>query len=190
MSKHSYPSDSFDQLATPSGRVGAHRAQRPGPGPWRVFAWAAVAVLVLTTIGILAIQTISGRIEWFPQDDVLPSVSFSPSAEESVIDTSAIVVVLNGSDQSGAEEQLRQKLLAAGWSSSHVLSAKSETPFDKTTVFYQSDADRAAAAGVAGLIGGAELVLDTSQGSAAASEAAVTELTVVIGADYGAQQAE
>lgn len=191
MSKSNYPSDSFDRLGSPSGRVGAHRAEKPGPSGWRIFWWAVLATLVLTFLGIITIQTISGRIEWFPQNQALPSISIDESepGEDSVIDTSVIVLVLNGSSQTGVEEQFRQELLANGWESSLVLSGQSSTPFDLTTVFYRSEADRAAAAGVAGLLGGAELVLDNSASGDAASDDEVRELTVVIGADYGSQGA-
>ncbi|GAA1994817.1 hypothetical protein GCM10009777_33310 [Microbacterium pumilum] len=145
---------------------------------WVVLLWAAVATIVLVVLGIFGTLLASGRIELFPTPQ--PTVTPVPTVEP-VVDTSYEVVILNATPQDGLATQMKDVVVAAGWPIDNVLASEAGSDdFPETTVYYLAPEDQAAAAGLAGVIGGALVVQsDTYQ----PADPAVPQLTVVIGLD-------
>lgn len=154
---------------------------------WVVFLWAAVATLVLIVAGIFATLVMSGRVSLTPDAQPTPT----PTATvEPVVDTSYDILVLNATPESGLATQVKDTLVAAGWSAEDINASEAgTTDFAETTVYYAFPGDEAAAAGVAELLGGARLeqsdfyqpVDDAATSDVDESQAA--QLTVVIGLD-------
>ncbi|MDU0346523.1 LytR C-terminal domain-containing protein [Microbacterium sp. KSW2-29] len=188
MARSTFPRDRFDDLPDSTGRVGAHRAERPRLRGWIVFLWAAIATLVLIIVGIFGSLVASGRISFGADDVPAPTVSAEPTTP-AVVDTSYSVVVLNGTGQDGLAASVRDQIVAAGWSGDTVETGDSDTTdFAQTTVYYLRDADAAAAQGLAQTIGGAEVAQSdflqpTDDPNTPDDESAVKRLVVVIGLD-------
>jgi hypothetical protein len=175
--KTSFPRDRFDDLPD-AARVGAHRAENPRMRAWLVLLWAVVATIVLITIGIFGTLIASGRIELFPA----PVPVATPQATvEPVVDTTYDVVILNATPEEGLATQLKDVLVEAGWPTDNVTAGEAGSQdFPETTVFYLAPEDEAAAAGLAGVIGGAKIAQsDVYQPADAESK----QLTIVIGLD-------
>ncbi|MGZ0713082.1 LytR C-terminal domain-containing protein (plasmid) [Coraliomargarita sp. W4R53] len=177
MPETSVAKDRFDDLPE-SGRIGAHRAENPHMRGWVVLLWAAVATIVLITVGIFGTLIASGRIEFAPEP--APTVAATPEVE-AIVDTSYDVVILNATPERGLATQLKDDVVAAGWADETVTASEAGSEdFPETTVYYLNDEDEAAAAGLAGVIGGA-LVAQTDVYQPAAENE--KQLTVVIGVD-------
>jgi hypothetical protein len=176
----SNPKDRFDDLPVTSGRVGAHRAENPRMRGWVVFAWAVVATIVLVVVGIFGSLIVSGRIVLFPEP--VPTAAPTPEVTP-VLDTSYTVVVLNATGQSGLASTIKDQLVGAGWSADSVFASQAGADFAETTVYYPIETDEAAALGLADLVGGARVELNT-QYLQGADPATAHQLTLVIGQDY------
>ena len=190
MPRSTSPRDRFDDLPDGDGRVGAHRAERPRSRGWLVFLWAALATIVLIVVGIFGVLVASGRISLSSDPEPTPTVAeTTPPA----IDTSYSVVVLNGTADEGLAGNLRDQIVALGWSGDAVQTGDSDTTdFATTTVYYKSSADEQAALGLAAAIGSAEVAQSdflqpTDDPNTADDESAEKRLVVVIGLDRAAQ---
>ncbi|MBM3714493.1 MAG: LytR family transcriptional regulator [Actinobacteria bacterium] len=187
MARSTFPRDRFDDLSTDSGRVGAHRAENPGLRGWMVFLWAAVLTVVLIAAGIFGTLVASGRISLGGHDSIAQPTPTPTVA--GVVDTSFSVVVLNGTGQDGLATQLRDQIVAAGWSGDTVVTGDSDsTDFATTTVYYVRPEDEAAALGLAQAIGGAEIAQNdflqpADDPNTPDDEAQTRQLVVVIGLD-------
>jgi hypothetical protein len=145
---------------------------------WLVLLWAAVATIVLIVVGIFGTLIASGRIELFVQPDPI----VSPQATvEPVVDLTYDVVVLNATPEEGLATQLKDVLVTAGWATDSVTAGEAGSQdFPVTTVYYLAPEDEAAAAGLAGVIGGARIAQsDVYQPADPESK----QLTIVIGLD-------
>jgi LytR cell envelope-related transcriptional attenuator len=145
---------------------------------WVVLLWAALATIVLIVVGIFGTLLASGRIELFPT----PSPTLAPlPTVDAVVDTSYEVLILNATPQDGLATQLKDVVVTAGWPVDNVLASEAgSNDFPETTVYYVNPEDQAAAAGLAGVIGGAKVEQsDTYQPADPASP----QLTIVIGLD-------
>ena len=191
MARSTFPRDRFDDLPDSTGRVGAHRAERPRLRGWIVFLWAAIATLVLIIVGIFGTLVASGRVSFGAGDAPVPTVSAEPTTA-AVVDTSYSIVVLNGTGQDGLASTVRDQIVAAGWSADTVETGDSDsTDFGQTTIYYLRDGDEPAAQGLAQTIGGAEVAQSdflqpTDDPNTPADESAVKRLVVVIGLDRAA----
>jgi hypothetical protein len=154
-----FPRDRFDDIADESGRVGAHRAENPRMRAGVVLLWAIIATIVLVVAGIFVSLLLSGRVTLFPTTE--PTVAPAATVEP-VVDTNSTVIVLNASGQNGLATEVKDVLVAAGWSAESVQPGAAGTSFETTTVYYSLPGDEAAAAGVAQAIGGAD-VAQTSE---------------------------
>ncbi len=187
MPNETFPRDRFDDLPADSARVGAHRAENPRMRGWVVFLWAVVATVVIVVVGSFGTLIATGRVTLFPT----PVPSAMPTAEVTpVIDTDYDVLVLNATPESGLASQMKETVIAAGWSPDAVVEGEAgSSDFETTTVFYAFPEDEAAAAGLAQAIGGAEIeqseayqpVDDPS--TADVDESLSKQLVIVIGLD-------
>lgn len=176
MPKHNFPRDRFDEIPRDPSRVGAHRAPRPRLRWLVALLWWLLTVVLLTTGGIFAFLALSntGTIE----PPASPTAS-APADVDAELDTTAFVVVLNGTATADAADAVEAELLTAGWADDSVAVFDSTTTdFATTTVFYVSEDDRARAKGVAEAIGGAEV--EQSAEFEAQSEGG---FTIVVGLD-------
>ena len=147
---------------------------------WVVLLWAALATIVLIAVGIFGTLIASGRIELAPT----PTPTPTPTAEVApVIDADYDVVILNATTEQGLATQMKDVVVAAGWSDAKVTAGEAGQEFPTTTVFYADPTDEAAAAGLAGVIGGAAIEQSDAYPP---SSPDVPQLTVVIGADRAA----
>ncbi|RWR21539.1 LytR family transcriptional regulator [Microbacterium enclense] len=191
MPRTTFPRDRFDEIPAGTGRVGAHRAERPRSRSWLVFLWAALATVVLVIVGIFGVLLASGRIS--PASDPAPTPTVAETTP-AAIDTSYTVVVLNGTAEEGLAGNLRDRIVALGWPGDSVQTGDSDTTdFATTTVYYRAPEDEAAARGLAEAIGGAsvaesDFLQPTDDPDTADDEGAEKRLIVVIGLDRAAGQ--
>jgi len=145
---------------------------------WIVFAWAAVATVVLVVAGIFGSLVVSGRIVLFPE--AVPTAAPTPEITP-VVDTSYTLIVLNATGQSGLASEVKDGLVEQGWSADKIFPGQAgSSDFPETTVYYPAEADEAAALGLADLVGGANVVLSDAYLQAGDPH----QLALVIGLDY------
>ena len=148
-----------------------------------VLLWSAAVALVLIVCGIFVSLVMMDRISLFGGDEPTPVQTDAGVVAE--VDTSYRVLILNATPEEGLVAEMREKLLADGWSTDKVFGSDgSSQEFSKTTVFYVSDDDEGAALGLAELLGGAEV--QKSDFYAALNDSEEPQLTVVIGLDRAA----
>jgi hypothetical protein len=177
--KTTYPRDRFDDLPADAGRVGAHRAENPRMRGWVVLLWAVLATIVLIAVGIFATLLVSGRVVLFPTPE--PTVAPLPIVTP-VVDPTFEVLVLNATPEQGLATQMKDVVVAAGWAEDTVLASEAgSTDFPQTTIYYFRPEDEAAAAGLAQVIGGAEL--EQSDVYQPVDDPEAKQLTIVIGLD-------
>jgi hypothetical protein len=153
---------------------------------WVVLLWSFVAALVLIIAGIFGSLVVMGRIELFPE--AAPSAVPTPE-ETGVVDTAYSVMILNATPDEGLDEQMRDTLINTGWPADIVFASDSaSTDFTTTTIYYVNDEDEAAAIGLAGVIGGAEVRQEDFY--ADLNDTGGAQLTVVIGLDRSASAPE
>lgn len=145
---------------------------------WVVLLWAALATVVLIVVGIFGTLLASGRIELVPA----PTPTATPIPEVTpVIDQTYDVMILNATPEQGLATQMKDVVVSAGWSDDKVTAGEAGSQdFPTTTVFYVDAAQEAAAAGLAQVIGGAEIEQSDAY---PATSPDVPQLTVVIGLD-------
>jgi hypothetical protein len=153
---------------------------------WVVLLWALLATIVLVGVGIFGSLIATGRVTLFPE----PSATPTPVATVTpVIDTSFGVVVLNATPEAGLATRTKDAIVAAGWPADSVLPGEAgSTDFAETTVYYAYPEDQAAALGLAGVIGGAQVAqtdmyLQQDDPATDVDESAARQLTVVLGLD-------
>jgi len=135
--------------------------------------------LVLVVVGIFGTLIASGRIVLFPEPT--PSATPLPSLTP-IIDVTYSVLVLNATPESGLASQTKDTIIAAGWDPDAVLASEAGSDdFPVTTVYYAFPEDEAAAAGLAEVIGGAEIAQSDVYQPVDNPEA--KQLTVVLGLD-------
>lgn len=168
--------DRFDDIPRDVARVGAHRAEQPRLNRGAVLLGAFVAALILIVAGIFVSFVLMGRITFGSE----PAPSPTPS-ETGIIDTSYEVLILNATPEEGLDAEIRAVLIDAGWVDSSLLSSGAANDFPATTVIYVNDDDRAAALGIAEVIGGAEVQQDPEYPVLSGGEG--KQIALVIGLD-------
>ncbi len=146
---------------------------------WIALLWAATATLILVIVGTFAAMVFTGRITLFP--DAPPAATTEPE-DPGVIDTDYLVLILNGTPDTGLDARFRDLVVNEGWSGADVFAGPSgTTSFRTTTIYYSSEADEPAARGLARVIGGA--VLEEDDYYANSDDPESKQLTIVIGLD-------
>lgn len=171
--------DRFDVASDKSERGGAHRAEKPRMNGWVALLWAFVSTLILAVGGSFAFLVFSERITLFPEP---PAVITPEPSHPGTVDTSYVVLILNGTPDTGLDARFRDLVVNEGWNGADVFAGPSgTTQFNYTTIYYQRESDLEAARGLATAIGGALLELDDYYASAEDPDS--KQLTIVIGLD-------
>jgi hypothetical protein len=181
-----FPKDQFDDLPDDLYRVGAHRAARAKGHGWITVAWAALAVVVLTGLGLFGLSRISDslRIELpgLPGDaqppaatEPEPQPTAEPVTDPSTLDPSITITVLNGTTTGGLANTVGDTLEEDGWPVGSRTNT-ADPDVETTTVYYSVPENEGIARGVALELGVEEVVLSDAFPGAA--------ITVVLGADY------
>ncbi len=146
---------------------------------WVVLLWAILATVVLVAAGIFGTLLVTGRVVLFPT----PTPTATPlPVVTPVVDPSYAVLALNATPEQGLATQMKDVVVAAGWAEDTVSAGEAgSTDFLETTVYYYLPADEAAAAGLAGVIGGAKIVQSDAYQPVDDPEA--KQLVIVIGLD-------
>jgi hypothetical protein len=146
---------------------------------WVVLLWALLATVVLIAVGIFGTLLVTGRIALFPTAE--PTVAPLPVVTP-VIDQSYEVLVLNATPEQGLATQMKDVIVTAGWAEESVSAGEAgSTDFPETTIYYYLPSDEAAAAGLAEVIGGAQLAQsDVYQPT---DDPQAKQLAIVIGLD-------
>lgn len=151
-----------------------------------VLLWSAAVALVLIVGGIFVSLVMMDRISLFGGEEPAP-VSTQPGVVAQV-DTSYRVLILNATTEKGRVAEVREKLLAEGWTTDDVFGSDGASQeYSKTTVFYVADADEGAALGLADVLGGVDV--QQSDFYAAMNDSDRRQLTVVIGVDKATSSA-
>lgn len=146
---------------------------------WVVLLWAVLATIVLVAVGIFGTLIVTGRVVLFPTPT--PSATPLPIVTP-IVDTTYDVLVLNATPEQGLATRMKDVVIAAGWAEDTVLASEAgSTDFPETTIYYYLATDEAAAAGLAEVIGGANL--EQSDVYQPADDPEAKQLTVVIGLD-------
>lgn len=146
---------------------------------WVVLLWALLATVVLVAVGIFGTLLVTGRVVLFPTPE--PTASPLPIVTP-VVDTSYEVLVLNATPEQGLATQMKDVIVAAGWAEETVSAGEAgSTDFPETTIYYYLPTDEAAAAGLAEVIGGAQLAQSDVYQPTDDPEA--KQLAIVIGLD-------
>jgi len=176
-----FPKDRFDVVPDGLERVGAHRAPRKKGRGWLWFAWSALATLILIAAGVTGLFLINGNLNF---TNGLPSSTGTPTATPTptptitpTVNPALKITVLNGTTIEGAAGSVATTLQNAGWQNISTANA-SDTSITKTIVYYSSEANKAAALGVAQSLPGSTIAVTQVYVDSGA------DITVVIGSDY------
>lgn len=169
-----YPHDRFDRAPGTLARVGAHRAPRRRGRGWITAGWAALATVVLVTVGVLGLTQIDRQVA---DTGATAAPLVTPT-----VDPGSSVVMLNATTTAGLAAGASRKATAAGWKVTSTANADASN-VKRTTVYYTTAPQAGAAAGLAKTLGVSRTALSTKfavEGS--------NRLTVVLGADFAAKQ--
>jgi hypothetical protein len=180
-----FPKDQFDDLPDDLYRVGAHRAARKKGRGWITLAWAALAVVVLTGVGLFTLSRISDSVTIDlpglpgeaqpPATEPEPEPTAEPVTDPSTLDPSITITVLNGTTRSGLANSVGDTLEESGWPIGSRTNT-AEPDVETTTIYYSAAENEGIARGIALALGVEEVVLSDAFPGA--------PLTVVLGSDY------
>ncbi|HIY66033.1 MAG TPA: LytR C-terminal domain-containing protein [Candidatus Agrococcus pullicola] len=159
-------------------RVGAHRISYAERFTWRskLLVWVG-AVVVLTVVGIFAIQSLGGDFSATdPQQDIVEPITDPAEAPE---DTT--VAVLNATGEEGGADAVVEAVTSNGWTPGIIAAA--EEPVEHSTVFYTGDEYEPVALGVADQLG-------ITSVAAAEGDLSGSPITVSVGQDLEEFDAE
>jgi hypothetical protein len=176
-----YPHDGFDNIPHDVLRVGAHRAPEKKGRGWIVFAWAALATVILVSVGMFVLSAAGkSSLPFLSSSAVTPSAT--PSAVQTVapkLDPTVPITVLNGTETTNLANSAADYLVTKGWTGAGLDVGARANATDqhiaKTVVYYTTATDEAAAR---------ELVKDLGTGTVLLSNAFPDPITVVLGSDY------
>lgn len=174
--RQSYPEDRFDRVRHVD-RIGAHRVTARPRYIWQYLIAGLLGFALLTTAGILAVQSIgaSGNLPLTPSAGSSGSASPTVAAE---LDPEATIAILNGTPTENLAAALDAIVTAEQWGKIQFSGSAETTDVTISAVFYSSPDDAAAAAGLAEKLGGVSTYTSTDY------EAYGVRLVVLLGADY------
>lgn len=171
-----YPHDRFDEQPR-TGRVGAHRVNAQPRFAWRYVVGGIVAAALLTTAGVVGVN-LANSAGKLPE---LGEPAQTPASPKTVpqLDPEASVVLLDGTSADG-DLALRLDAIISeqSWGVIAYSGPAASDDVEISAVFYENQADEAAALGLAGKLGGLSAYL-TSDYSAYGAR-----LVVLLGSDY------
>ncbi|WGD36996.1 LytR C-terminal domain-containing protein [Lysinibacter sp. HNR] len=177
-SPHSYLADPFDN-PNMGKRVGAHRAAPRRAARWIYFLWAAIAVVVLTVVGIIFLVIGPGNVS-LPRTSGPAAVS-TASPEPSVqarTEESTTIAILDGSGNSALVSQV-SSFIATNKLGTVVFEGQSaENDIAQSAIFYSSERDEGLAKGLADELGGLQYYLSEEE------ESLDTQLVVRLGTQF------
>ena len=168
--------DRFDRVPH-SGRVGAHRVTVRPRYFWQYLIGALLGFALLTTIGIVAVQSIgsSGDLPIVGS----PEATAAPEAKVAAkLDPDATVAILNGSSTKNLAAALDSIIAEEEWGKILFSGSAETTDVKISAVFFMDPADEAAAKGLAEKLGGISTYATQDYASYEA------RLVVLLGADY------
>ncbi|AMM19958.1 hypothetical protein AX769_07050 [Frondihabitans sp. PAMC 28766] len=197
-----FPPDRFDGVPESPLRVGAHRSGVKRHGGWIVFAWAALACLVLVGIGVAVLKITDSNNQFHDTSTTAPSISATPGSSSGtpspgaststtptvaptptpLLDPSQInsavttITVLNSTKTAGLAANAGGALKNGGWVVGNEGNATTEVP--TSVVYYDSSAadNESIALGIAKTLGISQVQQSTAFPS--------STITVVLGSDY------
>jgi hypothetical protein len=142
------------------------------------FAWAALATGALVGAGVLGLGVIEKGVS--ATGDSTSSSSASASAQPAAtVDSSATVVVLNGTTTAGLAADASKTAGSDGWKVASTANASS-TSVKLSTVYYSAKSQLGAALGLAKSLGIGRAPVRTTQFDVSGQ----SRLTVILGADF------
>lgn len=186
-STHPPVRDRFDAIPDDLHRVGAHRAKAHWGRGWINVAWAAGAVIVLSTAGLWGLSQVNSDFEFglpfqsaTEDEPGAPPVDGAPEAVEPKLDPTIAITVLNGTGTSGLSNTVGDYLVEQGWegaafgTGARVSASTSDVAV--TQVIYNNPENEAAARAMIETLGVGELVL--------ANTYPASPLAVLLGSDF------
>jgi hypothetical protein len=177
-----FQKDRFDSVPDDLLRTGAHRGPAKKGAGWIVFAWAALATVVLVGIGLLGLAIVNGKLDNpFAAASSSPTPTATPTPTASPkLDASVPITVLNGTTASSLANEVGDNLVKQGWAGAAIgigsRANAATSDIKQTVVYYSSPADEGAARA---------LVLSLKVGTISLSDVySESPITVVIGSDY------
>lgn len=182
--------DRFDDVPPHPDRIGAHRAENPRLRVGVIVLWSLVATVAIVAAGVLSTLFATGRLDFSsPSTSATQAQVIAPT-----VDTTYQVLILNATPDADLGTTVRDDVIAAGWDEADVQESNaSSDDFATTTVYYGTEADEAAARGLADAIGGADVSLDDTYQVVVPPETVGTpddprsQLVVVVGLDFGSE---
>ena len=173
--RQTLPEDRFDRLEK-SHRVGAHRIAARPRRFWLYLLAAVVGVVILTTVGIVAMQAMNTSSGGFSNSE-----AEQPAAPEQLrgeIDPEATVVILNGTETPNLQAGVDQVITENGWGQIAFSDYAASREVQISAVFYSAPEDEVAAAGLAQELGGVSYYQSSDYDQYG------VRLVVLLGADY------
>lgn len=180
-----FPPDRFDSVPSDLLRVGAHRAPKKKGRGWIGFAWAIVAIIILTGGGLVGLAAIDSNINFdlpflpAAEETETPTPTPTPTAEPT-LDPAVPLTILNGTPTVGLSNQVGDALVAQGWGGAALgLGSRanaSTNDVEETKIYYADPSLEGAARGLVLALGVGEIRLS--------EDFPGSQITVVIGLDY------
>lgn len=171
-----FPQDRFDDISS-SGRVGAHRVIARPRYFWQYFIAGVAGFVILTGAGLFWLYSIgpsSGSGDSKPGNSA--GANSAPVVPD--VDPDAQVVVLNGTSTASLATAVDRKITAEEWGTIIFSGDAASHDVQISAVFYSDPKNKAAAAGLAGQLGGLSTYVTNDY------DAYEAELVVLLGSDY------
>ncbi|MGK0722217.1 LytR C-terminal domain-containing protein [Leucobacter sp. W1478] len=173
--RQTLPEDRFDRL--PKGRrVGAHRIAARPHRFWLYLVAVVAGVVVLSGLGIVALQVFGGNVGTFTSEQEAPVAA--PEQVQGALDPNATVAILNGTETPNLQEGLEAVITENAWGQIAFVEYAASRDVQISAVFYGAPEDEAAAAGLARELGGVSYYESPDY------EEYGVRLVVLLGADY------
>ncbi|MGO1539395.1 MAG: LytR C-terminal domain-containing protein [Leucobacter sp.] len=177
-SEQNYPEDRFDAIPR-SRRVGVHRLVPKPRHAWRYVVAGVLAFALLTTGGILWLQT-SGSSTGSAISEQIRGEEEAPEPPQVVpeLDPEATIAIINGTEVTNLATALDTIITENEWGQILFTGDADTSDVEISAVFYADPADEAVAAGLAAELGGISTYENVDYASYG------SRLVVLLGSDY------